>query len=76
MAQKTAFAPRGKMEVASVVKRDLWEINLKKQGAPSKTPPPGQKFATPPGTKAMSFGAGALIGLLLIGLFAWFRRRK
>ncbi len=32
-AGKTAFAPRGKLELATVINRDLWEINYKK--APS-----------------------------------------
>jgi hypothetical protein len=77
MAQKTAFAPRGSFELASVIKRDLWEIGYKKSAAPSApTPPKGQKFATPPGAKAMSFGAGAAIGLLLVGMFVWLKRRK
>ncbi len=71
MASKTAFAPRGKLELASVIKRDLWEIGYKK--AQAQSPAPG-KFATPP--KGMSFGIGVLVGGLLIALFAWFKRRK
>jgi hypothetical protein len=72
MASKTAFAPRGKLELASVIKRDLWEIGYKKKAAPS-VPAPG-KFATPP--KGMSFGIGVIVGGLLIAMFAWFKRRK
>src|SRR5205807_9029179 len=35
-ASKLAFAPRGKLDVARVVNRDLWEIGLKKAApAPS-----------------------------------------
>ncbi len=75
MAQKTAFAPRGKLELAGVIKRDLWEINVKKAGG-KPAAPANQKFATPPQTKAMSFGAGALGGLLVLGLIAWLKRRK
>ena len=71
MASKTAFAPRGKLELASVIKRDLWEIGYKKS-APQG--PASGKFATPP--KGMSFGIGVLLGGLLIALFAWFKRRK
>ncbi|HLL20818.1 MAG TPA: DUF2330 domain-containing protein, partial [Kofleriaceae bacterium] len=74
MASKTAFAPRGKLELASVIKRDLTEINVKRASQPSKP-----KFSTPPAgtpTKAMSVGAGALVGGLLLGLFAWVQRRK
>jgi hypothetical protein len=74
MASKTAFAPRGKFELASAIKRDLWEINVKRAAAPASQP--GQKFATPPGTKAMSFGIGAFVGCLLLALFTWIRRRK
>jgi hypothetical protein len=72
MASKTAFAPRGKLELAQVIKRDLWELNYKK--APAPAPTGSQKFAQPP--KAMSFGIGVLLGGLLLGLFAWFKRRK
>jgi hypothetical protein len=73
MASKTAFAPRGKLELASVIKRDLWEIGYKKAAATKPAPAPG-KFATPP--KGMSFGIGVLVGGLLIAMFAWFTRRK
>ena len=36
-AGKTAFAPRGKLALATVINRDLWEINFK------KAPPPVSK---------------------------------
>ncbi len=75
-ASKLAFAPRGKLEVASMVKRDLWEIGLKK-AAPNKAPAPaGTKFAQPPGTKAMGFGFGASAGLMIVALFLLISRRK
>ena len=32
-AGRTAFAPRGKLELAAVINRDLWEINYKKKAA-------------------------------------------
>ncbi len=75
-ASKVAFAPRGKLEVASVVKRDLWEIGLRKDGgsAPS-TPSGGGKFATPPIKKIQGFGFGAMLGLVLISAGLLISRR-
>ncbi|MDQ3338838.1 MAG: DUF2330 domain-containing protein [Myxococcota bacterium] len=67
-ASKVAFAPRGKMELAGVIKRDLWEIGYKKA-------PPAVKPAPPTSKKTMWFGGGALLGLMLIGIGAR-RRRK
>ncbi len=72
-ASKVAFAPRGKLEVASVIKRDLWEIGLKKDGG---TPPGGGKFATPPIKKVQGFGAGAMLGLVLISAGLFISRRR
>ncbi len=81
-ANKTAFAPRGQMELASVIKRDLWEIGYKK--APAATPQKSNNngnpggFAKPPGgSKAMGLTLGMLGGLLGI-LFGTLliRRRK
>ena len=70
-ASKLAYAPRGKMQLASVIKRDLWEIGYK------KAPPPPPKAGTPPKTKPMGFfGGGMLGGLALIGLGALLARRK
>jgi hypothetical protein len=61
-ASKVAFAPRGKMQLATVIKRDLWEINYKKEALPKiKAAPPTPK-------KTMWFGGGALLGLLLLGI--------
>ncbi len=72
-ASKLAYVPRGKMQVASVIGRDLWEIGLKKTKAPKKKPAP----APAPGgaSKTMGFGAGALAGLLFIALRGVLRRR-
>ena len=63
-ASKLAFAPRGKLEVASVVKRDLWEIGLKRGSAPGAAQPGGGKFATPPIKRLQGIGLIALLGLL------------
>jgi hypothetical protein len=68
-AQKTAFAPRGKLALATVIKRDLWEIGLKKS-----TAKPSAVKAAP--AKTMWFGAGALLGLLLFGGAYAARRRR
>jgi hypothetical protein len=73
-ASKTAFAPRGKLQLASVIKRDLWEIGYKKAPPPPpKVPAPAQVPST---KKTMWFGAGAAIGLLLIGLGLARTRRR
>ena len=69
---KTAFAPRGKLELAGVIKRDLWEIGYKKQ---RPAPPPTTKTA-PGGAKTMAFGGGAFGALMLLGLIALVRRRR
>src|SRR5262249_6867982 len=69
-AQKTAFAPRGKLQLASVIKRDLWEIGYKK--APTAVPAPRE----PAPTKTMWFTGGALLGLLLTGLASRYRRAR
>jgi hypothetical protein len=66
-ASKIAFAPRGKVRLGAEIKRDLWEINFKKDrpGTPPQAPTGGGGggFAKPP-TKAMFlFGALALLGL-------------
>jgi hypothetical protein len=69
-ASKLAFAPRGKLQLATVIGRDLWEIGFKRQA-------PAQKgFSQPPGAgsavKAMGLGAG--LALLALGLAT--RRRQ
>jgi hypothetical protein len=64
-ASKVAFAPRGKLELAGVVKRDLWEIGLKKDAAPGGG---GGKFATPPIRRFQGLGLGALLGVLIIAI--------
>jgi len=79
-ASKLAYAPRGKMNLGTVIKRDLWEIGYKRSSsnAPTAPAPRGAKFATPPGSKAMGFGfgAGAIGGILILGLAMLVLRRK
>ena len=73
-AGKLAFAPRGKIAVASMIGRDLWEIGLKKQRpAPPAAPTPTTP-AKSTGVKAMGFGA--LGSLLLLGLGITIARRR
>jgi hypothetical protein len=74
-AGDVAFAPRGKMELASVIKRDLWEIGYKRTPT---TQPSGGTFSKPPpgGSKAMGFAIGVLGGLLGILLGGMMMRRK
>ncbi len=71
-ASKTAFAPRGRMQVGSMIGRDLWEIGVKKQKANAPAPvaptgpnPNGGGFAKPPGAKGamLMLGALALLGV-------------
>jgi len=77
-ASKLAFAPRGRMALDTVIKRDLWEIGYKKAPAQKRPAPApnGAKFATPPGSKAMGFGVGVLLGLVLLGAGSLVLRRK
>jgi hypothetical protein len=75
-ASKTAFAPRGKLQLATEINRDLWEIGYKRTpaAAPAPKAPAPVPSATPP-KKAMWFGGGALAGLLLFGLGTLLARR-
>ncbi|HWO24213.1 MAG TPA: hypothetical protein VNO30_35965, partial [Kofleriaceae bacterium] len=75
-ASKLAFAPRGQMSVAQMVKRDLPEIGLRKAapGAPP-APTPSGGFAKPPGKSAM-IGAGIVAALLALGVGARRLRRR
>jgi hypothetical protein len=71
-ANKLAFAPRGKLELGSVIKRDLWEIGFKKGAGVA----PSGKFATPPNPKLQTLGLGGLLGLLGVAIFMLVRRRR
>ena len=71
-ASKLAFAPRGKLEVASVVKRDLWEIGLKKDAGAAGA----GGFATPPVKRLQGLGLAALVGLLGLSAALVVRRRS
>jgi hypothetical protein len=71
-ASKTAFAPRGKLELAQVIRRDLWEIGYKKAPAAPKG-----GFAKPPaGNRTMGFGLGLLAGFAGIAIATRIARRK
>jgi hypothetical protein len=69
-AGKTAFAPRGKIELASLVNRDLWEIGLKRKVPPPPAPP------APAKPKALGFLSGGLGGFLIVALVLLRRRRS
>ncbi|MFN0248813.1 MAG: hypothetical protein ACKV2T_18130, partial [Kofleriaceae bacterium] len=75
-ASKLAYAPRGKLSLPTVVKRDLWEIGMKK--APTTpAPKPGGGFATPPKkTMGVGFGGGLAGGVVLMGILAILARRR
>jgi len=77
-AGKLAFAPRGKLSLGAVVDRDLPEIGVRRGAATRPQGAPPQHFAQPPpaGTKAMGFGIGALVTVVLLGLGSLVVRRK
>ncbi|HEX4418358.1 MAG TPA: DUF2330 domain-containing protein [Kofleriaceae bacterium] len=77
-ASKLAFAPRGQLQLAGVIKRDLWEIGVRKESSAGAAPAPpgGGKFATPPIRRIQGFGFGALLGLVLIAGGVLLRRRR
>jgi len=70
-ATKTAFAPRGQLQLAQVIKRDLWEIGYKKS-----RPAPAQPPKTPAAKKTMWFGAGMFGALLVLGTGTLIARRR
>ena len=61
-ASKLAFAPRGKLNLATVISRDLWEIGYK-------------KARKGPSTGAKAMGAGVAL-LLMLGACALVLRRR
>ncbi len=74
-AGRTAFAPRGKLELAQVIGRDIWEIGYKKKSAT----PPKTKTNGPTTPKAMGFlvfGGGGLATFGMIGLAFLIARRR
>jgi hypothetical protein len=80
-ASKIAFAPRGRLELGTVIGRDLWEIGYKRhRAAPAPTPPAppaNGTFSKPPTAKgALSFGAGVLGAVALLGLGGLIRKKK
>jgi hypothetical protein len=75
-ASKLAYAPRGQLALPTVIKRDLWEIGMKKA---SPAPAPKSGFSTPPSggkTMGIGFGGGILGGIAMLGLIALVTRRK
>jgi len=72
-AHQLAFAPRGKLALASVVTRDVPEIGVKKAARPR---PSGGKPATPPIKKLQGVGLGALLGILVLVTVLVLRRRR
>jgi len=77
-ATRTAFAPRGSLQLAAVIKRDLWEIGYKKSAAkPTGGGGGGGGFAKPPGgARIMSFSLGALLAALVLAIVWVVRRRR
>jgi hypothetical protein len=69
-ATKAAFAPRGQIALADMVKKDIPEIGVRKGGGG------GGGFAKPPKVFVQSLGIGAMIAGLLIAIAALFRRRR
>jgi hypothetical protein len=65
-AGRTAFAPRGKLQLASVINRDLWEIGVKRWRPPAKASGPATP-PTKPKTRGLVFGGFA--ALLLLGVW-------
>jgi MYXO-CTERM domain-containing protein len=82
VASKLAYAPRGKLALGEVVKRDLPEIGVRRTASPAPTggaksvPSVPTSPASPPGKKAMDAGLGALAGLALLGLGRAASRRR
>ncbi|MBX3154753.1 MAG: DUF2330 domain-containing protein [Deltaproteobacteria bacterium] len=70
-ADKTAFAPRGKLALGSVIARDLTEIGVKRTAAD-----PAPKFATPPGGGGKAMWLGFLGGIVLLGAGLGLTRRR
>jgi hypothetical protein len=79
-ATKIAFVPRGKVQLATLIKRDLWEIGFKKaKPAPKAAPKQGSDppAAKPGGVMKPSKIIGlSSTGLLLIALTLRRRRRR
>ncbi|MEO8842628.1 MAG: DUF2330 domain-containing protein [Kofleriaceae bacterium] len=75
-AGKSAFAPRGKMQLGTVIGRDLWEIGVKKGAvAPAPAPSGGGSFAKPATPKG-AFAVGVLGVLAVLGLGTTLRKKR
>jgi hypothetical protein len=73
-AGRTAFAPRGKLELATVIGRDIWEIGYKKKSAAPPASPNGP--AKPKAMGFVFFGGGGLVTFGLIALALLIARRR
>ncbi len=79
-ATGTAYAPRGKLQLASVIKRDLWEIGFKKAVPPKPVTPPATPAPTaqppkPTGPMKTQLLGGAVL-LVIAGLGTQLARRR
>jgi hypothetical protein len=68
-ASRVAFAPRGKLDLAQVIERHLWEIGFKGAASTPASAP------TPP-AKGTWLGDGVLAALLLLGVGSAIARRR
>ena len=71
-ASKIAFAPRGRIALAEVIGRDLWEIGFK------RGTPPAKSGATAPAAKVKAMGLGiSVLGVLaIVGIGGLLVRRR
>ncbi|MEZ4362412.1 MAG: DUF2330 domain-containing protein [Kofleriaceae bacterium] len=73
LASKLAFAPRGRLRLPTVIKRDLPEIKVRRY-RPRPRPPAPATGATP--AKTMSIGVFSALFLLGLGLAARHERKR
>jgi len=77
-ASKNAFAPRGKIQLGTVIGRDLWEIGVKKGATPAPaptTPSGGGSFAKPAAPKG-AFALALLGALAILSIGGAFKKKK
>jgi hypothetical protein len=75
-ASKTAFAPRGKFQLGSVLGRDLWEIGYKRAPATPPAPKAAPQATPPPAPKKVMWFGGSLLAGLLVGLGTLLAKRR
>ncbi|MGE5182007.1 MAG: DUF2330 domain-containing protein [Acidobacteriota bacterium] len=71
-ATRSAFAPRGQLALADVVKKDIPEIGVRAGAAPRS----GGGFSKPPPVRVQSFGLGMVLATLVLGFGTLVLRRK